>query len=253
MPGLDLGRRYAKDPIVQALVEFNVRPGLGITLDALAALDFGENYGDPEPISTFEQPSDADGDDGEPEEYEAGFSFGQKRGLRRVHATADRFTFIARGDYGGWELFIAEVEQAWVKYREATAPIAIEMIGVRYTNHILLPDKAVELKDYLRTGVEISSYLPQAVASMFLQIEVPLPDHNATATITSALMSAEPEKPGGGVLLDIDIKSIVQIATQSEEINDSLPATLDKLRLAKNYVFEACITDATRGLIDNGG
>lgn len=253
LPGLELGRRYSDAPIAQALVEFHVRPGVNVKLDALADLDFGDHFSPPDPISAFDHVVDDETGDTRPEEYEAGFSFALPDEAVRIHATADRYAFISRRQYDGWEAFIAEVEAAWLTYRAAVAPVEIEMIGVRFTNHIQLPNKPVELKDYLRTGIELSSYLPQAVSSMFMQVEVPLTDYDSNATITSALLPPTADHPGGGVLLDIDIKSDVRITTHAEDFDAVLRARLDMLRLAKNFVFEACITDATRGLIDNGG
>jgi len=50
--------------------------------------------------------------------------------------------------------------------------------------------------------------------------------------------------------LDIDTWKEVMIPFEEPKADESIRRQLDTLRTAKNYVFEACITDATRGLIE---
>lgn len=251
-PGLDLGRRYSKAPIAQSILDLHVDSNAD--LDTLGGLNFGAGYQASNMIYTPSN-STIENDDGMPEA--TGYAYRREDTGRTIHATSDEFSFIWSDAYTCWEDFIAEAEAAWLSYKHDAVPVAVSRIGVRFVNQIPLPEKPIEIKDYLRTSVDISSYLPQQVAGMFFQVQVPLHalldgELDVTATITSALLPQDEDHPGGGLLLDIDVVANVAMSTQSVGFDDSLRGTLDKLRLAKNYVFEACITDATRGMIDDG-
>ena len=52
------------------------------------------------------------------------------------------------------------------------------------------------------------------------------------------------------LLLDIDARSNVLLSTSDPDFDERLLESLTTLRRTKNFVFEACITDATRSLID---
>jgi len=132
-------------------------------------------------------------------------------------------------------------------YCEAAMPSFLRGIGVRFVNHVELPDHSVEIKDYMRMSVDIPAYLPQQVSHLFLQVDIPLEQLQAAATVTSALLPSN--HVGGLMLLDIDVKAGVMLETSDPVFDQTVTATLNRLRLAKNLVFEACITDATRGLI----
>jgi len=251
IPGLELGRRYKNAPIVEAIVEFRVTTE-GLRLERLAELDFGEQYGSPETVYTVEQQVQlVDGElSAETHDSQVGFSFSTEDAKRTVQATASTFGFVWRGEYTQWGDFIAEVEGAWETYRAVAAPTFVDAIGVRFVNHIPMPLRPIEIKDYLRMSVDIPAQLPQTLTSLFVQVDIPLPKQHAQATVTSTVLGGTADQPGGWLVLDIDAKAPVGADTSNPVFGDTITATLDKLRLAKNYVFEACVTDATRGLMD---
>lgn len=250
MPGLDLGRRYESAPIAQAIMEFYVASADDLTLDQLSSLQFGDEYGEPDTIYQLQSQVQRTVDGGlthETREDRIGFAFTRSDGSRRVEVAQDRFTFFWLSSYTDWRDFYNEVEAAWTRFRDLAKPQMLRGIGVRFVNHIPLPTRPVEIKDYLRLAVDVPAYLPQEIRSLFLQVEMPLPQMGADVTITSALL---PEiDPGGAILLDIDVKTAVEARPGDDQFDSVVSSTLDRLRLAKNYVFEACITDATRGMI----
>jgi uncharacterized protein (TIGR04255 family) len=251
-PGLELGRHYDHAPIVEAIVEFYVDAADDVTLDALAQLPLGEDYPEPAPMFTINtQLQVVDGEmTSESSEDRVGQIFNRRDQARTVVAGLDRFAFTSRGDYTDWETFIAEVERSWLIYKAAVNPSFISRAGVRFVNQIQLPARSVEIKDYLRTSVDISAYLPQAVSGLFMQVDIPIPDLGVDATLTSAMLTDNEANPGQhGLLLDIDVKMSLSLDARDPGFSNQLSRTLATLRLAKNYMFEACITDATRGLI----
>ncbi len=145
--------------------------------------------------------------------------------------------------------FRSEAESFWQTYFTVAHPRKAIRLGVRYVNQIDVPTDYIEITDYLRTAISISPFLPQGLSSYFLQATIPLPMFDAEATVTSTFVP--PRIPGGvSLVLDIDCWRPVDFVFEPgrnglEAIRDGL----DILRDAKNFVFEACITDATRGLI----
>jgi len=78
---------------------------------------------------------------------------------------------------------------------------------------------------------------------------VPLLNLDASATITSTVVP--PYSPDTtSLILDIDTWRRLDVPLSGDTESERLLDALNELRVAKNFVFEACITDATRGLIN---
>jgi uncharacterized protein (TIGR04255 family) len=112
--------------------------------------------------------------------------------------------------YDRWEAFVDEAWRHWLRYREIARPQRVKRLGVRYVNRIDVPCSQVEIKDYLRTAIDVSPYLPQMVGNYFLQIVVPLSRFEASATVTSALASP-PSEDVTSLILDIDTWREVEV------------------------------------------
>jgi uncharacterized protein (TIGR04255 family) len=177
-----------------------------------------------------------------------GHIFRTQDGRRFIQSRLNGFSYSVIPPYDRWESFSGEAWTNWTNYKTVAQPVKTTRIGVRYVNRIDVPSASIEIKDYLRTAVDVSPYLPQAVSSYFLQVVVPVSRFNASATITSTL-APPPAENMTSLILDIDIWRIVELSLDSTEGNDSLREQLESLRVVKNYVFESCITDATRGVI----
>ncbi|BBH17378.1 hypothetical protein Back2_16650 [Nocardioides baekrokdamisoli] len=175
-----------------------------------------------------------------------GYSLGLREQSHMSFVSLDRFAFAQRGHYVGWDSFDSAADAAWSRYKAVTRPVLVSGASVRFVNHIPMPTQVVEIRDYLRTTVEVSAYLPQSVSDMFMQVEVPFVEVGTIARISSAFTQ---NADSLALLLDIDVRADVALSPRSESFDADLRATLATLRNTKNYVFEACITDATRGLI----
>jgi uncharacterized protein (TIGR04255 family) len=123
-------------------------------------------------------------------------------------------------------------------------PEVVTRIGVRYINRLDLPLQNLDFKHYLRTVPEVSPDLPQALSGYFMQLQIPQEDLKATLFINQTLVP--PPGPNlVSVLLDLDFFRAVEVPQEEAAIWDYL----EKLKVRKNVVFEACITDQTRELI----
>ena len=124
--------------------------------------------------------------------------------------------------------------------------LEVDPLCARYINRIDIPETKIEPYDYFGLYAKVPESLPQQdVIGMTLNLQMPQQDLQCVANLGQAL--GEPVKAGHiSFILDIDIFRL-----QIEDWDDEATwAFLDKLRDRKNEIFEACITDRTRELIN---
>ena len=88
--------------------------------------------------------------------------------------------------------------------------------------------------------------IPQDIAGLFMQLQMPQADldDKSTAVVNVAFDSSTGiEAPT--IILDFDIFKAEEIEPKSDDVWN----TLERFRIRKNELFEACITDETRTLI----
>lgn len=253
-PLVDAGRLYDNAPIVEAILELQVVLPSSSDLSDVSSLshvmDGDRRFTAMAPVVEVQGEVQVREQDvvGATSGRHVGFTFPRADGARVVHARLDRFAYSWMAPYERWESFLAEAEDMWHRYVARAKPQGVTGVGVRFINRIDVPSSPVEIRDYLRTAVDVSPYLPQGVSSMFMQVDVPLGQYDAVVTITSAL--SPPARSGfTSLILDIDAKRPVSLDRSAPDFEASLVDVMAALRAAKNFVFEACITDATRGLI----
>lgn len=245
------GVHYPRAPIVEAIIEIRCAIPEVTTLEQLATVV------DPEDFPTAERRMSVtgvlevrpDGVEQTTSGQQTGHVFRAADGRHVLQSRLDGFSFARLAPYDTWETFCRAAERHWHRYREVVAPFRATRLGVRYINRIDVPGEHVEVKDYLRTAVDISPYLPQLMNGYFLQVGIPLPQFRALAAVTSTIVEAESVR-GHGLILDIDTAQEVDIDLKDPGAGVDIEARLETLRQAKNYVFEASITDATRRLIE---
>ncbi len=245
-----LGRHYEHAPIAEAILEFSC------ILPPTVGLDQLRHVADPTAFETVGAAVTVtgrvevgpEGIQGDTSGETIGHLLRRVDGLRVIQSRLNGFAYSALAPYDRWETFSAEALEHWTDYQRIAQPTAITRIGVRFVNKIDVPSASIEIKDYLRTAVDVSPYLPQLTQSYFLQVVVPLSHFDAAATITSTIVPPSSASETS-LILDIDTWRMVEISPSGTASDESISQILGTLREAKNYVFEACITDATRGLI----
>ncbi|MFN0317422.1 MAG: TIGR04255 family protein [Burkholderiales bacterium] len=158
----------------------------------------------------------------------------------------DGFAYSHMAPYTDWETFKGEALPLWQRYRAVRPEAKLARCALRYINRIDIPDTKIEPHDYFELYPKVPLALPQQdVIGMSLNLQMPQQDLECVANVAQAL--GEPVKAGYiSLILDIDIFRL-----QIEDWDDDATwAFLDKLRGRKNEIFEACITDRTRELID---
>jgi uncharacterized protein (TIGR04255 family) len=249
-PLVRTGRHYSRAPIAEAIIEIRCEPAPDVSLDDLLQSVDKNAFPTADPTVAVQERFNISerGLHGETRSQQIGYVFRRADGKRVVQARLDAFSLSCLPPYERWELFVAEAEAHWLRYRQAARPTKSTRLGVRFINKIDIPATPIEIKDYLRVAVDVPAYLPQGLSGYFLQIEVPLSQFDSVAAITSTLVPS-PDENSTSLVLDIDASQAVQIDLMDETEAEGIAAHLEQLREAKNYIFESCITDATRGLI----
>jgi uncharacterized protein (TIGR04255 family) len=249
---MQVQRHYRKAPITEAVIDLKVNLPEGFTIDKLKNIhsNINENFPTIEPFykgvgAFFYQPGESFKVD--TSEQQIGFWFRSEDNLQTFQATLEGFSFNRLAPYESWEKFSNDAKNLWEIYKEICRPTHVTRAAVRYINQIIIPaNELTELKDYLRTVPEVSPGLSQsALQTFFMQLQIPQPDLDCMLIINEAI--TPPTNPEiVTVILDLDL-----FRQQIWDSNDEdIWHFLEKLRDRKNEVFEASITDRTRGLID---
>ncbi len=165
-------------------------------------------------------------------------------GKQVLQARQDGMTFSRLAPYGRWETFRDEAHRLWSLYREVTGSQELLRVAVRYINRLDLPSQVVDLKEYLRTSPEISSALTQQMSGYFMQLQLPQVDLKAMLVLTQATVPS-PSLEKASVLLDIELSREVELLNDEAFLWDYL----EQLRLRKNQIFDGCLTEKMKELI----
>jgi len=238
--------RYSKPPISEAIIAINVTPGEGLTVGDV------ERFAESEPqyperkkirighsrIQLGEKPV------AEASTTDAGFLVSNAQKTQVFQARVDGFIMSRLAPYEHWEPFQAEARRLWRSYREMTKPLRIERLAVRYVNRFDFPLPLIDLDDYLRTAPSVSPDMPRSIAAYFMQLNIPQKDIACTLLLNQT--NSEPARPDVvSIILDIDLCRDHDVPQDETE----LWRLCEVLRVRKNQIFEACITERTRELI----
>jgi uncharacterized protein (TIGR04255 family) len=244
-------KRYRNAPITEAVIEIRVQPPAQVESAVLqrlaeslksdfpkqAAMQFLEMGIARQPDQTFQQKL---------AQSIVGFRLSKADDSRVLQIRTEGFAFSHLAPYTDWSTFRAEAQPLWKRYREVQPQAKLTRCALRYINRIDIPGARIEEYDYFELYAKVPETLPhQDVIGMNLNLQMPQQDLQCVANVGQALV--EPVKPGHiSFILDIDIFRL-----GIEDWDDEATwAFLDKLRDRKNEIFEACITDRTRELID---
>jgi uncharacterized protein (TIGR04255 family) len=244
-----VGNKYAHAPIVEAGIDFHVSGDPSLKVEDLASILEPPEY--PERREVYEVSTSEWNEAGEriASRTVSGYRALSSDRSHGVVVTPDQYSFSLLSHYEDWGQFLAAAEQGWAVYRKVASPQTVTAASVRFVNLIEVPKEQYEIRDYLRTSFDVSPYLPQVVLSFYSQVDIPLEGvfEGFSPTCSLTVSSTPPDQ--SGMILDIAVSVGVDLDTQKPDFGDALSEILTKLRHAKNYVFESCITDATRNLI----
>lgn len=245
MHNMTTSRHYCRPPIVEAIIDFHVERPEGVELSDLERCQDAA-YPGKKPLAEIVDRVEFGKDDSTTttSRQVVGFLFTSTDTKQLFEARFAGFTIHRLAPYQGWDPFRDEARRLWHIYCQTVLPRKVTRVAVRYMNRLDLPLPVREMKDYLRTSPEVSPDLPQGLAGFFLELNIPQRDIKSTLLLRE--MIVPPAAQGvASVVLDIDL-------FRSEEIpcdDAGIWAFMESLRVRKNEIFEACITDRIREVI----
>jgi len=239
---------YKNAPIVEAIIDLRVQLQPNIDLAALERVRINEEGTYPRKNKTITATGEMEVGvrvSASATSEETGFRFLSDDGKRIWQSRRDGFTFSQLAPYDCWQSFRDEACRLWNRYRETVQPSDIQRLAVRYINRFDIPGRTIDLKQYFLTSPEVSASLPQDLAGFFLQLQLPMDDIRSKALINETIV---PPARDGVVSVVLDIDLIRHLCVPQDET--AIWQAFEELRSRKNEVFEACITDEARRLIN---
>jgi len=238
---------YANAPITEAVIDIRVNLSKDIDISELENfyVEESNNYPKKNAIKAIEARfTGGEHVSAAAKQMPYGIAFTSKDKRQIVQVRLDGFTFSRLVPYQNWETFRDEGRRLWEVYYNLVKPESVTRIAVRYINRLDLPLPLNDFTDYLKTVPEVSSDLPQGLAGYFMQLTIPYEDIQSTLLLNQAIV--EPDREGVvSVILDIDLFRTNNLP----EEHDAVWAFFETLHDKKNEIFEACITNHTRGII----
>jgi uncharacterized protein (TIGR04255 family) len=241
-------RHYPKAPITEAIIDLRVEPRAELTLDDLDApsrADGGASAKRNKTIKAMGLIEVGEHVSASASSEQTGWRYESGDGKLIWQSRFDGFTISRLAPYDRWSTFQQEARRLWVPYREVVRPGKLIRVAVRYVNRFDLPGPKVDLKRYFCTSPEVSPALSQDLNAFFMQIQISQDDIRSQLVINQTIVPPAREDVVS-VVLDIDL-------FRSEEVPQEDPAIWDffeSLHMRKNEIFEACITDKARELIE---
>lgn len=245
-------KRYKSAPIIEAVIEIRIEPPESFGKAAVEKLaeSFKPEFPKQAPMRLLQMGMAAQNQAEDAiftsSQGVIGYRLSKDDDSRILQVRRDGLAYSHLAPYTEWTTFRAEASPLWKRYRAAVPEAKLARCALRYINRVDIPGAKIEPFDYFTLYPKIPDQLPQQdVIGMVMNLQMPQPDIECVAVLNQALV--EPAKPGNiSIVFDIDIFRLGIETWQDSQVW----AFLDKLRDRKNEIFEACITDRTRELID---
>jgi uncharacterized protein (TIGR04255 family) len=157
------------------------------------------------------------------------------------------FTVSQLAPYQGWDEFFNRFKRDFEEWKKQTGYQEIVQIGVRFINRIDIPlDKPVTVYEKFLNVYPLLPSLIEPISHYAIQVEQPLNDLGCILRLNSAVVKS-PLAEHISIVVDQDI--IKKDSPPQKEIE--IYSLLNEIRVKKNEIFEACITDRAREAFRN--
>lgn len=164
-----------------------------------------------------------------------------------VQIGTDTLLVCSSAPYSGWDDISARLMSHWALAKKSWGFRPIVRIGVRFVNRIdLAPDEngTVQYEEFLNLRINLPEAFPH-INGYGLTFEIALRDISCSARVQSGVVP--PAVPGKySFTLDVDVSRSVDVPQKEREVQ----LLLNKMREAKNFLFETFITDKARMIFD---
>lgn len=150
--------------------------------------------------------------------------------------------------YPSWSIFSKRFMRDWKLLKKTLGYREIKRIGVRYINRIDIPvtGPVIQHEQFLNVFPRVPDMLSPLIAGAVQTISY-FEDINCKLTLNSGVVES-PILNHSSFLLDIDLAREIDVPQNDKGIFE----LLETMRLKKNQVFEACISQRARDEIFNG-
>lgn len=242
-------KRYDKPPIVEAVIDVQVRPVDELSVDDFKnwAASLQARFPVSAPIMSMTLNVPAPGAAPETSNSQVGIRLASADNSRVIMVQQRGFTFSRLTQYTSWEDFSTEARDLWEQYRSAYRLDSITRLATRYINKIAIPKQAFDLEEYFNLRPMFPEKVSDVVTGVFMQLQQRVPAvPNAVATINFSSVNEPSGTPreSTSFLLDFDIA----VEGKWDATSDKFWDVLTEFRQVKNLYFESSITDACRSL-----
>jgi uncharacterized protein (TIGR04255 family) len=241
-------RHYKNAPITEAVIDVQIDNVAGKTIEDVTRLADSLRSEFPVRMPVFQLQmgfqTDISGTAGPQfhnDQQNLGWRLNSKTQTRVLQIRTNGFTYSHLPPYSNWETFSAEAQGLWSQYVDEIAPQSAKRIAVRVINKLPVSARDGDFNTVLNLYPWLPDGLPQNVRGLSLQVQLPMEHIDENALLNLALFTGVVFPGDAGLILDIDlfIEKSVPVGSQIFEF-------INKLGLAKDDVFEACITDKIR-------
>ncbi|HKG92238.1 MAG TPA: TIGR04255 family protein [Gemmatimonadaceae bacterium] len=240
-------QRYARPPVVEAVVDIHADVPENLSLETLAQIYSDEDQRYPVRESLIGHSITVDASSG------LAVKTGQEVvGHRYMNASRDVIVQVRRNGfsysklppYRSWEEdVLPEAQRLWSRYAEITRPVAIKRLAVRYINRIDLPPRGA-FEQYFTVYPNQPGSMPEPLINFVMRLEIPQTAfHGGMLILTQGRLLSE-QKDVFPVLLDLDLSQIVQMPADGAKLWQAI----ERLHARMNEVFEGCITPTARAI-----
>ncbi|MDO8297835.1 MAG: TIGR04255 family protein [Caulobacter sp.] len=236
--------KYQKPPIFEAIIEFRTADAVPDNLVDKAAASIKKRYARAQELHEFKVKLGAGK---APETDRIGYKLASETGEFIAQPRRQGLAFSSLAPYPGWTAFTAEFFEIWKRWKKAVGPHRVGRIGIRFQNRIDVPigeTERIDSDDYLRIGIR----LPESSGNFAdtWQVAAVSPVKGTPFMVIMKAGTADRALFGHvSYNLDLDLYCDVDVPQSDDDIVNLLA----QAKLAKNQVFEECITDKSRALL----
>ena len=242
-------RSYKKPPLVEAVCEFQFRGAKewDWTIPGLLYKEIQSEFPQKRQEKSFEVTIAQK--EGKIEQMGGGLSkmqFVRSDGSAMVQVGPDLLAINVLPPYPNWEGFKELISRHFWIYAKIAEPIGFKRIGLRYINKITFPTAAIETTDYFELYPKLPGTVRQEHGPFTMHI---LHVYEAGRDVLNIRMGHT--KSNGenlSIVLDLDYYSFQLDKVELEKGMEWVSLAHDNLEA----MFEACITDKTRALLEEG-
>lgn len=243
-----------KAPIVEALVDFRVRPRDGLQVSDLEPIQeqLRSRYPTQKYVKQIMGRISVNVQEGAVQTVEPAVQSAEAIGIRLespkgphvLQAQLHGLTLSRLTPYDTWEALIEEAKDVWRTYVDVAAPLAVTRVGTRYINRLELPLPMLDFDQYLMRAPQVPNGIPEVVSEYLSRVVAYESQLDASIVVTQALESVPPGSNILPMLLDVDVFKVTNFDVNSNEYWD----LLQRFRALKNTAFFGSITEKAKDL-----